>query len=111
MSSRAAPRNVLLIVGAVCLAASFLPWWSTEKASAPTIERHLFTIGIPSDPWFRHVSEMKEEADKTVTYTTLREYQVGIPSAVAAAAGVILLVVAWRHRPASAAPTDKGTAA
>jgi hypothetical protein len=106
MGASAAPRNMLLTVGAVCLGASFLPLWSTIKTSPPTVEQHIFTIGVPSDPWFRHVNERRENADQTVTYSTSSEYQVGIPSALAAAAGVVLLVIGWRSRRASPAQTD-----
>jgi hypothetical protein len=66
MSTPAAPRNVLLTVGAVCLGTSFLPIWSTVKTSPPAVERHIFTVGVPSDAWFRHVNERRDNADQSV---------------------------------------------
>lgn len=98
MNNPAPLRKLLLTIGCVCLVVGLLPWWSTAKPDTK-LERSIFSIGVPIDPWCRFVKEREEKPDGTVTFTTLHEYQVGLLSAFPTLAGVVLLVIGLRKQP------------
>src|SRR5262245_55902348 len=102
MANQSNPRKLLMIMGTGCLVLAFLPWWSKRFPTAssfvvsPTaakISQSVFTIGIPTSPWFERVNESQENRDGTVVYSNGSAYYPVCLSALLGIAGGVMVFV------------------
>ncbi len=90
-------RRVILTIGALCLVAAFMPWWSTARPS-PNVEQRIVSIGPPVWPLFKFIKERMDNPDGTTTYSSGTMVLVSPVSAFLWGAGIVLIVLALRNR-------------
>ena len=105
MNDQGVQRKIFLAISGICLVAFLFPWWSKRSTIiGPLVaEQEVFSFGIPGSPWFERVKEKKVEPGN-VTFSNGQEYSPVCLSSASGVVGVILLIVAWRLRPAAQRP-------
>src|SRR5690349_2904511 len=107
MTNHSNPRKILVIAGSVCFILAFLPWWSKRFPTASSfvsspagtkVSQSVFSIGIPTSPWFERVNETQENPDGTVVNSNGSAYYPVCPSTLLGVAGVVMIILSRRMR-------------